>query len=212
MSRLLVQNPNDENRLPGPFGSSYIGVDPSPTGGYVVSAHVDDDAVVDVFDYGHHAFDTILGAVIGSGASHVTIERAAGVMYGAARVSKQAQVDLMLTSESAGRIHGLLERYVQCSFQPRGEAMTAIGAKVGASPRKDSELREALMAVFGGEAFDKAKLCRKRGNKSHGTDCELCHGLGNEKGHGLLHRLTTVHSRDAFAGAYGWLLMRGLVK
>jgi len=80
------------------------------------------------------------------------------------------------------------------------DARTLLSIMAGSSsvPTKDREVRELLQVVHGQDAFDKALLCPKRKNKSHGADCPVCHGSGLKRPAGRLAELTTPHLRDAF--------------
>jgi len=74
----------------------------------------------------------------------------------------------------------------------------------GSAKAKDSNVRQAIIDRFGGEAaVDREKLCGKRKNKSHDETCVLCHGTGIEREAGPL---AAVHADiwSALALAMTW--------
>jgi len=106
-----------------------------------------------------------------------------------------------MTNQRSGEMFGAtIERARYVSPHTAREWLGAV-ARQPQAPRKDREVRECLSLLFGDEAFDKPKLCPKRGNKSHGRDCKLCFGTGHSRVAGPLAELNTPHFRDAFVAA-----------
>jgi hypothetical protein len=111
--------------------------------------------------------------------------------------------DIVRTAETSARyaelaannghsVVWLYRRHVKQALGIRGKSSDAI-------------VRAVLQEEFGPGAFDKAKRCPKRTNKSHGDDCPHCGGTGNERQAGRYGGVTS-HAIQALALWAGWRL------
>jgi len=104
--------------------------------------------------------------------------------------------DIVRTAETSARyvelaqcnehnVAWLYRRHVKQALDIRGKSGDAI-------------VRARLQEEFGSGAFTKAKLCPKRKQKSHGDNCSICHGTGNEREAGRYAGVTS-HAIQALA-------------
>ena len=111
--------------------------------------------------------------------------------------------DVIRTAETSARYAELAANYGhKVVWLYRRHVKQALGIRGKSS---DAIVRAVLQEEFGGDCFDKAKACPKRKNKSHGDDCPICHGTGNERKAGRYGGVTS-HAIQALALWVGWRL------
>ncbi len=75
-------------------------------------------------------------------------------------------------------------------------AMLGIKATRGKG-RDDKAVKMELCRRFGVDLYAREKLCPRRKNKSHGTECPICHGTGLEREAGRLAGFEGKAKQDA---------------
>lgn len=185
--------PKEEAPPPAPRVASMVvfGVDAAPTKAYFVRVEFCDDGSILRVEPG----EASPGWLMDSSSHLVAVEDPTGIIFD--------KTNSMLWSKTCRTAGEVLGRNPSAHYVGPQDARGWLGraARQSRAPTTDSQVRQCLMAVYGGDAFDRSLVCPKRANKSHGPDCDKCGGSGIARPEGVLAPLATAHHRDALVVA-----------